>query len=181
MDGAMISRAKLFLPILAGLAGSLAAPTSAAAQCRLCANASTEQPVEQSKVPLTLSVETRLEFGQIVMFGDGEGTATIRADGTKSATGSIDGISGRALAGTVTVQGEPNRAIRVALPKRIILHSLDGAEIRFDDIASDLPSVPRLGSTGSLTFRFGGRLTVSGDAEGEYRGEVDIDAHYLEN
>jgi hypothetical protein len=65
------------------------------------------------------------------------------------------------------------------VPQRIVLHSLNGGEVSFDDVVSDLPSLPRLDSAGNLTFRFGGRLTVSGDAEGEYRGDLPITAEYL--
>jgi hypothetical protein len=36
----------------------------------------------------------------------------------------------------------------------------------------------RLDSAGSLSFRFGGRLTISGDAEGDYRGDVPITVEY---
>ena len=49
----------------------------------------------------------------------------------------------------------------------------------FDDVVSDLPPLPRLDSAGNLTFRFGGRLRVTGDAEGEYRGDLPITAEYL--
>jgi hypothetical protein len=48
-----------------------------------------------------------------------------------------------------------------------------------EDLASDLPPNPRLDSTGSLQFRFGGRLEIGGDAEGEYRGGVPITVEYL--
>ena len=60
-----------------------------------------------------------------------------------------------------------------------MLHSLSGGEVSFDDVISDLPSLPRLDSTGNLTFRIGGRLTVSGDADGDYRGDLPINADYL--
>jgi hypothetical protein len=60
-----------------------------------------------------------------------------------------------------------------------VLHSLAGGEVIFDDVVSDLPSLPRLDSMGNLTFRIGGRLTVSGDADGEYRGDLPITADYL--
>ena len=54
-----------------------------------------------------------------------------------------------------------------------------GGEVNFDDVVSDLPSMPRLDSMGNLTFRIGGRLTVSGDADGDYRGDLPITADYL--
>jgi hypothetical protein len=83
------------------------------------------------------------------------------------------------MVGTATVRGEPGRTIRVELPTRIELHSVSGGAITFDDVESDLPSLPRLDSSGKLTFRFGGRLKINGDADGDYRGDLPITAEYL--
>jgi hypothetical protein len=69
--------------------------------------------------------------------------------------------------------------VRIDLPSRIQLYSLSGGTISFDDVTSDLPSLPRLDTAGRLTFRFGGRLRVGGDAEGDYRGDLPITAEYL--
>ena len=69
--------------------------------------------------------------------------------------------------------------MRIELPRRIELYSLGGGHISFDDVVSDLPSLPRLDSTGTLTFRFGGRVTISGDADGQYRGDLPITVEYL--
>ena len=44
---------------------------------------------------------------------------------------------------------------------------------------TDLPAAPRLDSAGSLSFRFGGRLVVNGDADGQYRGDLPITVEYL--
>ena len=68
--------------------------------------------------------------------------------------------------------------VRVDLPRRIELYSLSGGRISFEDVTSDLPSLPRLDSAGNLTFRFGGRLTITGDADGEYRGDLPITVEY---
>jgi hypothetical protein len=111
--------------------------------------------------------------------GSGEGTATLLPDGSRSVSGAIGDISGRAMVGSAVVHGEAGRAVRVELPRRIELYSLSGGRIAIEDIVSDLPGLARLDSTGALTFRFGGRLRVSGDAEGEYRGDVPITVEYL--
>ncbi len=47
------------------------------------------------------------------------------------------------------------------------------------DIVTDLPSLPRLDLSGSLSFRFGGRIEISGEAEGDYRGDLPITIEYL--
>ena len=40
--------------------------------------------------------------------------------------------------------------------------------------------IPQLDAAGNLTFRFGGRLRVSGDADGDYRGDLPITVEYHE-
>jgi hypothetical protein len=69
--------------------------------------------------------------------------------------------------------------VRVELPRRIDLYSSSGSRITVDELVSDLPSLPRLDSAGNLTFRFGGRVTVTGDSEGQYRGDLPITVEYL--
>jgi hypothetical protein len=83
------------------------------------------------------------------------------------------------MVGSAVIQGEAGRAVRIDLPRRIELHSISGGRIVIEDIVSDLPLVARLDARGSLGFRFGGRLRVSGDAEGDYRGDVPITVEYL--
>ena len=83
------------------------------------------------------------------------------------------------MVGTAVVRGEPGRIIRVELPKIIELHSLTGSQLMIDEISTDLPAAPRLDSNGRLSFRFGGRLRVNGEADGDYRGDLPITADYL--
>jgi hypothetical protein len=82
------------------------------------------------------------------------------------------------MAGTAILHGEPGRFVRVELPPRIELYSLGGGEIAFDEVTSDLPAMPRLDSSGTLSFRFGGRIRITGDADGDYRGDLAIRAEY---
>ena len=87
-------------------------------------------------------------------------------------------VSPRAMVGTAIIHGSAGRAVRVDLPHRIDLYSVGGGRITLDDIVSDLPSIPKLDSTGTLAFRFGGRVTVTGDSEGAYRGDMPITVEY---
>jgi len=161
------------------IAAIVAAPAPAVAQCRLCSAPSTAREAEDGKGEVRLEVETSLNFDRLILYGTGTGTAVLRPDGSTSSTGTVADMSPRAMVGTVTVHGEPGRTIRIELPSRIVLHSLSGGEVTFDNVVSDLPSLPRLDSAGNLTFRFGGRLRISGDAEGDYRGDLPITAEYL--
>jgi hypothetical protein len=82
------------------------------------------------------------------------------------------------MVGTAIVRGAPDRIIRVELPRRVDLYSLSGGRITVDEVVSDLPSLPKLDPTGALTFRFGGRVQISGDADGDYRGDIPITVEY---
>jgi hypothetical protein len=154
-----------------------AAPLSA--QCRLCAQpsvAGTDQPATTGDVDL--QIETSLNFDRLILSGSGPGAVTIRPDGSSGVEGSVLEAGPRAMVGTVLVHGIANRPLRVEMPRRIELFSVNGARITLDDIKSDLPAVPRLDAAGNLSFRFGGRLILSGDSDGPYRGELQITVEY---
>jgi len=175
-----MSRKLLFLPVLALAAGISTVPAlPAAAQCRLCETPTTLRGDGAAEAPVSLEIETSLDFDRLILLGAGEGSATLLPNGTRSVSGMISDISGRAMVGSATVHGEAGRAVRIELPTRIELYSLSGGRIAIDDIISDLPAGARLDSSGALGFRFGGRLRISGAADGEYRGDVPITVEYL--
>jgi hypothetical protein len=148
------------------------------AQCRLCSTPVTSRTDEQSNENVTVEIEAGLSFDRLIVLGSGTGSAEIRADGSRSTQGAVTDIGPRAMVGTAILHGQPGRFVRVDLPSRIELYSLAGGEIAFDEVTSDLPAMPRLDSTGVLVFRFGGRIRITGDADGDYRGELPIRAEY---
>ena len=158
---------------------SLSAVSSARAQCRLCSTPTTLPDSIKADGEIALEIDAALDFDRLVVMGSGEGSATLRPDGTRVATGSVEAISGRAMVGEARVRGEPNRTVRIDMPSRIQLHSLNGATISIDQVATDLPAIARLDSAGNLKFRFGGRLKLTGNVDGEFRGELPITVEYL--
>ena len=175
-----MSRKLLLLSVFALAAGMATVPAMpAAAQCRLCATPTTSPDDRPGAGPVSLAIETSLDFDRLILLGLGEGSATLLPNGSRSVSGVIGDLSGRAMVGSAVIRGEPGRAVRIDLPQRIELYSVAGGRILIDDIVSDLPVSARLDSSGALNFRFGGRLKVSGDAEGDYRGEVPITVEYL--
>lgn len=163
---------------LAALAAAAVTPWPASTQCRLCSQPTTARPEDNSSDQVHLEIESSIDFDRLVLFGAGAGSAVIRPDGSNSAEGAVTGIGPRAMVGTATIHGQPGRAVRIELPRAIDLYSLGGGRIRFDDVVSDLPSVPHLDSAGNLTFRFGGRVRITGDADGAYRGDLPITVEY---
>lgn len=174
-----MSRNLLLFVLALGVGMSTVPGSPAAAQCRLCDTPTTSRDERSAHGPVSLEIETSLDFDRLILLGAGEGSATLLPDGSRSVSGVVGAISGRAMVGSAVVRGEAGRSVRVDLPRRIELYSLSGAKITIEDIVSDLPSIARLDSAGSLSFRFGGRLKISGEAEGDYRGDVPITVEYL--
>jgi hypothetical protein len=168
-----------FAVACAVVAAIVGAASPAAAQCRLCDQPTTVRPGDAPDGDVQLQIETNLNFDRLILSGAGAGAATIRPDGSNGAEGAVTGIGPRAMVGTVLVHGQAGRAVRVELPHRIELYSLTGGRITLEDVRSDAPATPRLDSAGNLSFRFGGRLVVSGDADGQYRGDLPITVEYL--
>ena len=174
----MVGRILSVLIALATGAAELSAPAPATAQCRLCTTPTTTMTTDTA-LPVKLEVETNLDFDRLILSGSSGGSAVLAPDGSRQTSGSILTIGGRAMVGTVLVRGEPGRNVRVSLPSAITLYGTAGGEVRVDSIRSDLPSLPRIGTNGTLSFRFGGELHVAGNADGEFRGDFQIDVDYL--
>ena len=174
----MTFRSAIAAAAFVALAAAPALSQDAGAPCRLCAGASGLGEAKPA-TPVSLDIETSLDFDRLILAGAGEGRAEIGPDGSRAASGSISTIGTRAMVGHVTIRGEPGRSVRIMLPDRIELTGLSGGTIRLDSIRSDLSAAPRLGSDGTLSFRFGGVLRISGDADGEFRGDVPIDVDYF--
>jgi hypothetical protein len=170
--------AKSLAIVLAATAATAVTTRPATAQCRLCDAPTTVRDDPTQTGGVRIEIESSLNFDRLIMYGAGQGSAVIRPDGSTVAEGAVTGVSPRAMVGTAVVHGESGRAIRVDLPRRIELYSLAGGRITVEDVQSDLPSVPRLDSSGSLTFKFGGRVRLTGDADGEYRGDLPITVEY---
>lgn len=172
-------RIALLSPI-ALLVGALAMPGAAPAQCRLCAAPSTAPDLPEDSTPIRLEVQARLDFDQVILIDSGStGVARIAPDGSSSTSGSVGAMGGRAMVGSVIVRGEPGRLVRIGFPESILLHGLSGNSIRVRGLTSDMPSTTRLDPQGNLQFRFGGALEITGEVEGDYRGDIPITVDYL--
>lgn len=155
-----------------------ALPQDVTAPCSLCTPAPAIAD-EKPAAPVKLDVEVNLNFDRLVLTGPGDGIAELGPDGARNVSGSIGAIGARAMVGEVVIRGEPNRYVRIELPRRIELQGFSGGVIRLDAVRSDLPQMPQLDGNGRLKFRVGGVLHVTGDVSGEFRGDVTIDVDYL--
>lgn len=178
---AMSGRCPLLACLAIFTAMALAAPAlpqDVQAPCRLCDTTSFSIEAKPA-TPITLDVEASLDFDQLILAGTGSGTAELGPDGSRSVTGTVTALSARAMVGEVIIRGEPGRMVRVDLPRNIELFGFNGGSIHIDSIRSDLQPAPRLDSNGKLSFRFGGVIRVTGDTDGQFRGDVRIDVDYF--
>jgi len=175
----MLGAKQLFLALAIVAATTVSGPP-ARGQCRLCDQPTTAPRAEgPSGGDVEVRVESSLNFDRLLIAGPGSGAATLRPNGSSGAEGSVSQLGPRATVGIVTVHGGPDRAVRADLPRRIELFAINGAKLTLEDVTTDLPPNPRLDAAGNLTFRFGGRLVVSGDSDGPYRGDLPITVEYL--
>ena len=162
--------------MLAG-AVSAALPRPAAAQCRLCTSPTTAPMQNGAGDDIRLEIETNLDFDRLIVAASGVGDATLRPDGSGLATGSIS-MGPRARVATVIVHGEPGRLVRIDVPRRMDLFSIEGSRLTFDQVETDAPDMPRLDSVGNLTFHVGGRVRFAGNEDGDFRGDLAITVDY---
>ena len=155
-----------------------AQPQDVTAPCSLCGPATASEE-DKPKSPVSLGVEVNLDFDRLVVSGTGGGSAELGPNGLRNVSGSVTSIGARAMVGEVIIRGDPGRYVRIELPRRIELQGYSGGAIRLESLRSDLPDNPRLDATGRLRFRIGGVLQVSGDASGDFRGDVPIEVDYL--
>jgi hypothetical protein len=164
--------------LLAALAVAADGSSPAGGQCRLCDKPTSALSQSPDGDGIQLEIESSLDFGRLVLAGGGQGAAVIHPDGSSAAQGALATVSARAMVGTASIHGTAGRVVRVELPRRIDLYSVGGGRLTFDEVVSDLPPLPRLDSAGNLTFRFGGRVRVTGDSDGNYRGDMPITVEY---
>lgn len=170
---------------MALVAAGLVMPATATAQdgvrapCQLCGPAAGGANDQRPDTPIRLEVLTSLEFDKVVFGGLGEALVAMTPDGTATMSGATAATGARAMPGAVMIRGEPGRAVRIDLPHQVQLYGEGNGAIRIDSIVTDLAAFPRIGDDGTLSFRFGGDLRISGEGDGNYRGSVDIIVEYL--
>ena len=158
-------------------AAGVALSTPAAAECRLCSTPTTSpQQSVAAGDDVRLEIESNLDFDRLIVTS-GNGEATLRPDGSNLATGSV-AMGPRSRVATVIVHGDPNRTLRIDIPRRMDLFSLGGGRLTFDQVETDAPDIPRLDAAGNLTFHIGGRLRFLGSEDGAFRGDLPITVEY---
>ncbi len=130
---------------------------------------------------LEITIETDIDFGRLVLIGDGIGRVLLDLNtGEKRTIGEIDDLGGMAVSGTARITGAPNEAIRVFLPSVVAMSDPAGGTAELREVTTNLPALPILDIDGQLEFRFAGTLVTSSDTArgGKLRGRVPISVEY---
>ncbi len=136
--------------------------------------------LQRQERPLTIEIESGIQFGRMALRGTGSGAAQIDPQtGQTRVDGNMIDLGGTTYQGRVRVTGEPRRPVRIDLPASVLLRSSDGGEARLSDFVTDLPPVAMLDDDGVLEFSFGARLTSQGNRGGDFRGRIRIGVDYF--
>ncbi len=134
-----------------------------------------------NNVAIALSIESDINFGRLVMIGDGIGRVLVDLQtGNKTVVGNLDDLGGMAVQGRAIIRGTPMRAIRVDFPTTVIMRDPAGGQAELRDFVSTLTQLPRLDATGTLEFRFTGTLytDLAVAIGGNLRGRVPVQVNY---
>tara|TARA_R110000772_G_scaffold59179_1_gene133987 strand:- start:253 stop:801 length:549 start_codon:yes stop_codon:yes gene_type:complete len=178
------AKSRSVFPVLMLLLGwMMILPGSAAAQCRLCAaqpiNASSSRSSDEAEIPLNIQITANLDFSRLALLNHAGGEVELDPQsGQRRITGGISDLGGLSLNGQGHLTGEPGRLVRVQLPEQITLSAPNGSTADLVKLDTNLPPQARLDRDGRLSFSFGGRLRVTGNASGQFRGRIAITADY---
>jgi hypothetical protein len=155
-------------------------PTPAAAQCQLCAPTELTAQSKKNPAPITIQIETRIDFGSIGLVRANQGgTAVLNAtSGQRLLTGSLVNLGGFPVTGTVIIRGEPNEHVTVDFPATVQILNSGGASYPLSNFTTTLKNNPKIDHDGTLRFTFGATLQISGAATGTFHGSIPVTVDY---
>ena len=130
---------------------------------------------------ITVTIESDIDFGRIVLLGDGETRVLLDlATGQKTVIGDGEDLGGMPITGRAMITGAPLEPIEVDLPNEINMRDPVGGNASLRDFVTDLDGFPRLDANGQLEFNFSGTLVIEAntDSAGNLRGQVPIIVEY---
>ncbi|MEL6540090.1 MAG: DUF4402 domain-containing protein [Pseudomonadota bacterium] len=130
---------------------------------------------------LSISVESDIDFGRVVVLKRGEGRVLLDLEtGRTTLLGDLEDLGGMPITGQATITGSPFEPLNISLPSRVSMRDATGGQAEIDDFVTDLSALPTLDANGQLTFRFSGTLVLNAQtrASGRLRGRVPISVEY---
>lgn len=130
---------------------------------------------------LNITIESDIDFGRVVLLGDGEGRVILDlTTGKKTLIGDVDDLGGMPFTGRATITGAPFEQIMISLPSEVTMRDGQGGNALIRDFVSDVDTFAVLDSFGQLEFRFSATLVLGAEqvAAGNLRGRVPISVEY---
>lgn len=130
---------------------------------------------------LSITIESDIDFGRVVLLGDGEGRVILDlGTGEKTLVGDVDDLGGMPFTGRAMITGAPFEQVMISLPSEVSMRDSKGGNAIIRDFVSDVDTFAVLDSFGQLEFGFSGTLVLGADqkAAGNLRGRVPISVEY---
>lgn len=159
--------------------GLLAAPPLAGQSCQLCATGAQKPVLADARRPLRIAVDSNLDFSSLALISNQGGTAEVDSrSGVRRVSGGVLALGGAVLRGSVRVTGEPFARVTVRMPQTLELRTASGGSAFVNRIETDLSPDPTLDASGTLTFSFGGRMTINEAVAGDFQGRFPVFVDY---
>ncbi len=170
-----------FLPLLSTMPASVAAQ-GMCPRCDLppgCRGNNPKPNKNKDCTPVSVNIESDLDFGRLVLLGDGVGQVIIDLNtGQKTTSGNINDLGGMAFKGVARISGKANSPIQIILPGSISMTDASGSQAELTELRTDMPLVAYLDGSGQLEFSFTGSLKTDNPIGGNLRGRIPISVQY---
>lgn len=161
------------------LFGLLVATPLSAQSCQLCASQVQKPADADARRPLRITVDSNLDFSSLALISSQGGTAEVDShSGARRVSGGVLALGGAVLRGSVRISGEPFARVTVRLPLTLELRTAAGGSAFVSRIETDLSPDPTLDASGTLTFSFGGRISINEGVAGDFQGRFPVSVDY---
>ncbi|UAB78876.1 DUF4402 domain-containing protein [Erythrobacter sp. SCSIO 43205] len=130
---------------------------------------------------LELIIESDLDFGRLVLLGDGESRVVLDlTSGAKTIIGDADDLGGMPFTGRAVVTGAPYQQVSIFLPAQVDMRDPNGGNAIIQDFVMDTDPFSTLDSDGRLEFNFSATLVLGSEqtGAGKLRGRIPISVEY---
>lgn len=131
--------------------------------------------------PLEINIQTDIDFGRIVLIGDGVGRVILDLEsGNKISFGELGDLGGMAVKGEALITGAPGQTVQVIIPTEVSMRDPAGGEAQLRDFVTNLPVLAQLDSNGRLAFNFSATLYTDSETAlgGNLRARIPISVQY---
>ncbi len=127
----------------------------------------------QIAVPIQISQDTALNFGEVIRLNNEYGTVKITKDGVRTGNNVVLEDNSNVNAGRFEIIGEKNRQVNVSIDKEVSLRNEQG-DVLVMSTDGDTPS-KLLGNSGKSSYNVGGEVAIDKNQQsGNYNGTYNV-------